>query len=108
MSQGTIGPTKQPPRVGPSAFEFRTSERFVSPLWAQSLCATSSIYKSINSGVKGGPVTKWSTIRSNMKGPHIFNCPLHMRTLTIVLQTLNMQKDVNISYYFKYFKYAKG
>jgi len=38
-------------------------------------------------------VTKWSTIRSNMKGPHIFNCPLHMQTLTIVLQTLNMRKD---------------
>jgi hypothetical protein len=30
----------------------------------------------------------------NMKGPHIVNCPLHMRTLTIVLQTLNMQKDM--------------
>ena len=24
-------------------------------------------------------ITKWSTIWSNMKGPHIFNCPLHMR-----------------------------
>jgi len=26
--------------------------------------------------------------------PHIFNCPLHMWTLTIVFQTLNMRKDM--------------
>jgi hypothetical protein len=38
-------------------------------------------------------VTKWSTIQSNMRGPHIFNCPLHMQTSTIVLQTLHMWKD---------------
>src|ERR1700676_3198385 len=39
-------------------------------------------------------VSKWSTVQSNMKGPHIFNCPLHMRTTIIVLQTLNMRKDM--------------
>src|SRR5882762_7761146 len=39
-------------------------------------------------------ITKWSTIRSNMTGPHIFNFPLHMLTVTIVLQTLNMRKDM--------------
>ena len=39
-------------------------------------------------------ITKWNTVRSNMKGPHIFNCPLHLRTPTIVLQTSNMRKDI--------------
>jgi len=39
-------------------------------------------------------ITKWSTIRLNMKGPHISNCPLHMRTSTIVLQILNMCKHL--------------
>jgi hypothetical protein len=36
-------------------------------------------------------VTKWSTVQPNMKGPHIFNCLLHMQ---IVLQTLIMWKDM--------------
>ena len=38
--------------------------------------------------------TKWSTVWLNMKGLHIFNCPLHKRTTTIFLQTLNMRKDM--------------
>ena len=42
--------------------------------------------------------TKWNTMQLNMKGLHIFNCPLHMWTSTIVLQTINMQEYVSITY----------
>jgi len=43
-------------------------------------------------------ITKWSTVQLNMKGPHIFNCPLHMQTPTIVCNFEYTEGYVNISY----------
>ena len=42
-------------------------------------------------------IAKWSTIWSNMKGPHIFNCPLHMQTSTIVVQILKCASGKSFS-----------